>query len=261
MIPKVIHYGWFGNGKMPETDKKCIESWKKYCPDFEIKFWDETNFKDENEYLKKARDTKKWGFFIDYFKFKVIYEFGGVYMDTDMLLLKPIDHLLENKSFWSFESDVHVNTAIIGSEKNNPIIKQCLEFYTNFKYSDVFLESPKIITPELKKIGLIDDNGSPQYCEENLVLPYIYFYPMSFQEADGQYQKFIKEESLGVHMWNASWFDPFRFFWNGRIRSGWKAVLATILKNPFQGLTFYRNVFYHLRKSIFGYETIQKGSE
>ena len=95
-IPKIIHYCWFGGNPLPELAQKCIESWKKYCPDYEIKRWDETNFDlDCCDYVREAYQEKKWAFVSDYARFKILYEYGGVYFDTDVELIKPIDDIVE----------------------------------------------------------------------------------------------------------------------------------------------------------------------
>ena len=104
MIPKIIHYCWFGGNPLPELAVKCIESWKKYCPDYEIKRWDESNF-DLNccDYVKEAYRAKKWAFVSDYARFKVLYDEGGLYFDTDVELIKPIDDIIERGPFMGAE--------------------------------------------------------------------------------------------------------------------------------------------------------------
>ena len=112
MIPKVIHYCWFGGNPLPELAQKCIESWKKYCPDYEIKRWDETNF-DINccEYVREAYGAKMWAFVSDYARFRILYENGGVYFDTDVELIKPIDDIIAKGPFMGLEES---GTAQVG---------------------------------------------------------------------------------------------------------------------------------------------------
>lgn len=95
MIPKVIHYCWFGCKPLPEDVKRYIKTWKKYCPDYEIKEWNESNFDvKQNQYCREAYEAKKWAFVSDYVRLKVLYDYGGVYMDTDVEVCKPLDHSL-----------------------------------------------------------------------------------------------------------------------------------------------------------------------
>lgn len=132
MIPKIIHYCWFGGNEMPQKIKKCLASWKKYCPDYEIKEWNESNFDvNSNIYTQEAFQLKKWAFITDYVRLYVLSRYGGVYMDTDVELIKPIDILLENKAFTGFETESYIPTGIIASEQNNEWVNYLLSYYDN----------------------------------------------------------------------------------------------------------------------------------
>lgn len=140
MIPKIIHYCWFGENPLPELAQKCIASWEKYCPDYEIKEWNENNF-DLNgcAFVKEAYEAKKWAFVSDFARLKIIYEEGGIYLDTDVEILKSFDTLLGNKCFLGEETSGFVATGLgFGAEKYNPIIKELLEMYIgkHFKLED-----------------------------------------------------------------------------------------------------------------------------
>ena len=158
MIPKKIHYCWFGRNPKPKLAEKCIASWKKYCPDYEIIEWNEDNFDiDMNAYVKSAYEQKKYAFLTDYARLLIIYENGGVYFDTDVELIKPIDDLLENKSFFGFEDREHVNTGLgFGAEKENQIIKRMQKEYDGLlDKGDSFIGCPILNTNALVKAGLI----------------------------------------------------------------------------------------------------------
>ena len=124
MIPKIIHYCWFGGKPLSPMARRCIDSWKKYCPDYQIKRWDETNF-DLNSctYIREAYEAKKWAFITDYVRLCVMYNYGGIYMDTDVEVLKNLDCFLSEKAFSGFESVDRIPTGIMASEKECPIIK------------------------------------------------------------------------------------------------------------------------------------------
>ena len=112
MIPKKIHYCWFGRGEKPKLAKKCIESWKKYCPDYEIVEWNEDNFDiNQNEYTKYCYNNKKFAFLSDYARLMVVYKEGGIYFDTDVEVVRSFDDLLNNKAFVGFETDEYVKAA------------------------------------------------------------------------------------------------------------------------------------------------------
>ena len=105
MIPKVIHYCWFGGNPLPELAKICIDSWKKYLPDYEIKEWNETNFDlDSCEYIREAYNCKKWAFVSDYARFWILYNYGGLYFDTDVEILNPLDDIIKCGSFMGNET-------------------------------------------------------------------------------------------------------------------------------------------------------------
>ncbi len=132
MIPKVIHYVWVGGNPLTPLAEKCIESWKKYCPDYEIKRWDESNFDiTQNDYCKEAYESKKWAFVSDYIRLKVLYEYGGVYMDTDVEVIKSLDKYLKHSAFSGYEGHEFVPTGIIGAEKGNRWIEENLKQYDN----------------------------------------------------------------------------------------------------------------------------------
>ncbi len=135
MIPKTIHYCWFGGNPLPELAQKCIESWKKFCPDYEIIQWDETNFDiNQNDYCREAYEAKKWAFVSDYARLKILYEYGGIYMDTDVEVIKNLDCFLNHTAFVGFESERCVQTGVMASEKNGEWIKLLLSSYDDRKF-------------------------------------------------------------------------------------------------------------------------------
>lgn len=112
-IPKIIHYCWFGGGPISEADRKCIESWKKYCPDYKIIEWNEQNFEiSANRYAQQAYEAKKYAFVSDYARLAVVYEYGGIYLDTDVELVRPLDELLELPGFMGFQNNNEVATGL-----------------------------------------------------------------------------------------------------------------------------------------------------
>lgn len=130
MIPKIIHACWLGSAEMPQVYKNYIEGWKKLNPDFEVKVWTDNDFEeyyDDSLFVRDCLEKKKYGFLADYFRFTVLYKFGGIYIDTDVEMLKPISEFLNCKMFMGYIFDTSIGTAMIGTEPNNPIIKDWLE--------------------------------------------------------------------------------------------------------------------------------------
>lgn len=130
MIPKIIHYVWLGHGEMSDKLKACMESWKKFAPDWQIKEWNEYNFDiNYNDFTRQSYDLKKYAFTSDVIRLYALYTEGGVYLDTDVMMYKPIDEFLSDEGFTGFEDTNYPVTATMGAEKNNPVIKLMLDYY------------------------------------------------------------------------------------------------------------------------------------
>jgi hypothetical protein len=128
-IPKIIHYCWFGTSKLPPEIKECIDSWKK-LKGYKIIRWDENNCAfDENEFVKKAYSEKKYAFVSDYYRLKALYEYGGIYLDTDVIVKRDFGSLLKNKAFFGFSYNCCIGTAVIGSIKGNGLMASLLAMY------------------------------------------------------------------------------------------------------------------------------------
>ena len=207
MIPKVIHYCWFGRGEKSRLMKKCIKSWKKYCPDYEIIEWNEDNFDiNENAFVKQAYECKKWAFVADYARLKVLYEYGGIYLDTDQELIKGIDKFIEFKAFMGFLDDENVSCGIIGCEKELPIIKEFLEIYNDSFIKDGkqnLIPNTDYITNILAFKGLkMDDNY--QVVSDMHIFPKTVFCPTTCIDN----KKFFSKDTVAIHHWAMTWRKP-----------------------------------------------------
>lgn len=177
VIPKVIHYCWFGNSPLPDQFKRWMESWYKFCPDYEIKEWNESNYDiSKNRYMQQAYEHKKWGFVPDYARLDIIYENGGIYLDTDVELIAGLDDLLYQKGFIGFERESLINFGMgFGAVRGLEIIKELRDDYDdkNFLKEDGSLDllpSPSIQTALLEKKGL-KRNGEYQIVDGLTVYP------------------------------------------------------------------------------------------
>lgn len=204
-IPKVIHYCWFGGKPLPKSAKKCIKSWQKYCPDYEIKRWDESNF-DVNctPYCKFAFENKKWAFLTDYIRLKVVYDNGGVYLDTDVELLKPLDDLIKDGAYMGFQNETEVATGLgFAGEKGNEFIGENMRYYENLTDFSQLRSCPIITTELLIPYGLKEDNGSIQKVAGMNIFPPEYLCPKN--ERTGLSEK--TKNTHSIHHFDASWFE------------------------------------------------------
>lgn len=216
-IPKVIHYCWFGGKPLPRKVVKCIASWKRYCPDYEIIRWDETNFDvQENLYIKEAYENERWAFVSDYARLKIIYENGGIYLDTDVKLIKPLDDLLEYEGFMGFQNREIINQTVyetvatglgFGAVARHPVIKMLLEDYLEIPFlkSDGSMDltpCPERSTKTLMKMGLKDDGKRQEICGIQ-IFPAEYFCPLDRSIARMR----ITENTYSIHLFSASWYD------------------------------------------------------
>ena len=136
MIPKVIHYCWFGRNPKPALLQRCMASWKRYCPDYEIIEWNEDNFDlDCCDYVREAYDAKKWAFVTDYARLKIVHDHGGIYLDTDVELVRSPDDLLDDDAFFGLENMECVNTGLgFGAVSANPVVAAMLRDYDDVHF-------------------------------------------------------------------------------------------------------------------------------
>lgn len=211
LIPKRIHYCWFGKGKKPQIVKKCIRSWEKKCPDYEIIEWNESNFDINcNKWCQLAYEEKKWAFVSDYVRLKVLWEYGGIYMDTDVELLKPLDDFLVYKCFLGFQHETFVsNGLIIGAEKNHVFVKENMEIYENLvfrneKDSYKLKVCQEYTTEILQNKGLIVPcDGKIQIVRDVYVFPPDYFCPYDHRTNTMHQTK----NTVSIHHFASSWWD------------------------------------------------------
>jgi hypothetical protein len=213
MIPKIIHYCWFGGNPLPELAVKCIASWKKYFPEYEICQWDESNYDVHKiTYIDEAYAAKKYAFVSDYARFDILCHYGGICFDTDVEVIKPfMDDLLRNNvCFCGFEDNQHVNPgSIFAGEKGCCIAKEMTEFYAacNFIKENGALNltpSPVILTNLLLRYGLTQDGSFQRLNNGTITIyPAEYFCPKSFKTG------VIKQtpNTYCIHHFEASWLD------------------------------------------------------
>lgn len=208
MIPKKIHYCWFGGKELPEDVKKYIDTWKKYCPDYEIIEWNENNFNvTQNQYCKEAYEAKKWAFVSDYARLKVLYDNGGIYMDTDVEVCKPFDNLLNYGFFCCYEdiNNTQISLGTFGCERFNPYIKFLLESYKNrhFLIDNKFdyTTNVQFITNLTNSKYKIEKNKYSYITKNNIIFPLEFFIAKDFFTG-----KILKtDKTYAIHHYAATW--------------------------------------------------------
>lgn len=207
MIPKVIHYCWFGRGKMPEMALKCIESWKKYLPEYKIKEWNEDNFDlDMYPYVREAYDNRKFAFVTDVVRLYALYNEGGIYMDTDVEVLKSLDPFLHHNAFSGFEDDKNIPTGIMASEKGGRWAKENLDYYNDkhFIKDDGTMDvttNVQTITNIMLPYGLKQNNSYQDFPGLITFYPKDYFCPKSYK--DGKI--YTTKNTVTIHHFAGSW--------------------------------------------------------
>ena len=222
MIPKIIHCFWIGNKPLSKLAKKCIASWKKVMPDYDIKLWNEKNYDfSKNEFMKSAYEQKKWAFVSDYARLDIIYNYGGIYLDTDVEVLKPFDELLNYPAFCGFQYDLFVNFGLgFGAEKGNVIIKKIIEAYDNcsldidletkqyiqqkyveeYSKNKPFMPSPIIQTQILRANYNLKQNNKRQSLQNMEVFPNSFFCP-----TNKVFLPIKTKTAYSVHWFASSW--------------------------------------------------------
>lgn len=214
MFPKTIHYCWFGGRPLPKSARKCIASWKKHFPDWEIKEWNESNF-DINAipYTRQAAERGKWAFVSDYARFHILYNNGGIYFDTDVEVIAPMENIISRGAFMGWEKS-HVGVGVatglgIGAPKGHPVYREIIDYYTTLPFIDENgRQLPgtvvKHVTDILLRHGLkLED--TLQTVGEITIYPHDYFNPLD--DATGRLT--ITPNSRSIHRYDKTWCDNY----------------------------------------------------
>lgn len=205
---KTIHYCWFGGAKKGRLVIRCIASWRRVMPDWDIREWNEHNFDIEsNQYAKEAYEQRKWAFVSDYARLKILYEYGGVYLDTDVEALKPLNKFLVHGAFAGFEDDESIAPVIMGAQRGNAWIRDHLEDYDNRCFIlpsgelDITTNVMAMTEKSIACHGFVPNGKYQVLTHDAHIYPSEWFCPLSC--AYGTMR--ITENSHTIHYWNASW--------------------------------------------------------
>ncbi len=206
-IPKKIHFVWVGGNPYPKDIKRCMKSWKKHLKDYEIKEWNEKNFDiNSHPFCKAAYEAKKWAYVSDYIRAYALYTEGGVYLDTDNIVVDNIDDLLNNKAFVGYETDEFPFTACFGAVKGHPLLKKILDYYKDAKFRFDKKNQLKEVNTKIVANILINDFGCEIGNKEQILKDDIKVYPKEVLCNPSKKSKVI-------HIFTGTWMEgtkPFK---------------------------------------------------
>lgn len=253
MIPKIIHYCWYGRGEMSIQIKETIDSWRKQCPDYELKLWTEDNSPIKIPYLRDALKHHRWAFAADYMRFYALYHEGGVYMDTDMYLIKPLDEFLSNEMFVGREDKYLASMGIIGMKKGNKLAKYCLDKYNHDGFNVVH---PPIVTcmvtENLYQYGFIEEDKTQHLTNGLVVYQSDYFYPIHYTHKY-PYNEILEHataNSRGIHWGCGSWGDEFKFLEKKQYSKGFDMAWEHIKRTPFLPWAYWKKLIKYIGRYL-----------
>lgn len=239
MIPKNIYYVWVGGKDKPAIFYECLESWQKNLPGYNIIEINEYTFDldyhlEHNKFFNICYERKMWAFVSDYMRVIHLYENGGIYLDTDMQIIKDISTLIDNKVefFAGFEDDNLINGAILGASKGSEILKNIIEFYNKDIWGSPLFSIPSIITYTLNNyIPNLNKIKHSYYDEKVKIYPYYYFYPYHYTEDFTE--SCITDQTYAIHWWSHSWnkIDDYIFLRTKHLVGVKQNILAFLIKN------------------------------
>ncbi len=212
MIPKIIHYCWLSGEDFPPSVQKCIQSWKSILHDYEFILWDTKRFDINSvKYVKEAFEAKKYAFASDYIRLYALYNYGGIYLDSDIEVYKSFNELLNNKAFTGFEDEANIGAWMFGSEKGNPLFRELLDYYNgkSFIFPDGSYNMTANVVPvtnTLLKYGL-KPNGRFQDLGNIVIYPREFFCPYNPFVDDGM-DLYMSDKTYCKHLFDGAWYDP-----------------------------------------------------
>ncbi|HBK83735.1 MAG TPA: hypothetical protein DDZ41_09095 [Flavobacterium sp.] len=257
MIPKIIHYCWFGGAKKSGLIKECIQSWHTFLPDYKIVEWNETNSDLSHPFVQKAYQQKMWAFVSDYVRLDVLSKYGGIYLDTDMMILKNFDALLNHQCFFGAEDKNFINCSIIGCQAGFQFIEKCKLIYNEVINVNATKEItiPKLVTNEFREYYAFKDVFTEILkIDEITIYPEHYFYPLPYSNKWDlkNYKNYIHIRSFAVHLWSSSWVpnSEFQDIRNGYYYVGFKKVWNKIKRDKKINWSYIKKIVSALKTSL-----------
>ena len=215
-IPKIIHYCWFGGKPLTPLAQKCVESWHRVMPDYEIKLWDESNYDfQKNEFMANAYKRKKWGFVPDYARLEIIYNYGGIYLDTDVEILKPLDRFMQHELFMGYECKFWVSTAVIGGVPGHPVFQSLVKLCSSKQSLKITAKSSvHIWSTVLAKVYHIRARGKTKLLDNGIgIYSKEWFYPIHYITR----KKVVLPSTHTIHYYEGTWGNEKRLSMAGKV--------------------------------------------
>lgn len=259
MIPKVIHYCWYGEKKKPKLVRDCIASWKKHLSDYQIIEWNETNSDLSHPFVKEMYKKKKWAFVSDYIRLQKIYEFGGIYLDTDMMVLKNFEEFIDNECFAGAEDADFINVAVIGACAGNQFIRECKEVYDSLiiekdrNLGEITI--PKLVTKKFRDLYSYNYKFDEIIAFEGIkIYPFNFFYPLPFVKKNdiNNHKSYIRNETVAIHLWSSSWveYSEFQYFNNRAYFKGFCKMMQHLYNSREFKYVYFRKIGATIKKSL-----------
>lgn len=212
MIPKIIHYIWFSGEEKPELIKRCVDSWKKVLVDYEIKEWtlkDVEQIRKDNKYLDQALNNKKWSWASDFLRLWILYNVGGIYLDSDVEVLKPFDKCLNDGFFTCYEFKKSIEAAVMGSEKGNRFAKEFLDLYANRDFDDELKKGQPEIIPIILADYINEKYKIYKARRRHTIIDSLHIYPYYYFSPKNKFKNRIQKnkKTIAIHHFNGAWFE------------------------------------------------------
>jgi mannosyltransferase OCH1-like enzyme len=203
MIPRKIHYCWFGPKPLPAVVLKCLKTWKEHLPHYDLVLWNEKNSPMQVPYVQEAYSAKKYAFVSDYVRFWALYNHGGFYLDTDMFVVKSFNELLNYEVVFGWETNQKINLScgVIGAVPKQSFIGEIKDHYENLHFN--LSNIPDLVVP-----GIVSHCYRKYSSKEYItILPYDYFYPFPYEEKENtaSFMEYRTERTFAIHLWDVSW--------------------------------------------------------
>ena len=247
MIPKIIHYCWFGKKRKPALVKECIRSWKEKLPEYKIQCWNEKNAPLDHPFVKAALKERYFAFAADYVRLYALSQQGGIYFDTDVMVIKSFDPLLKYDFFLGEELPGRINLAVAGAVPKHPLIARFLQYYDENKFDPA---KPPIISTCLTDV--FNEVKQELLGANDMVFNTDYFYPLPYDKKFEDYKTYVNSHTYAAHLWNHSWRTEIQYIEEKEYVLAFKKTIEHLTHNKSDRFNkaYYKNLLRKVKSSL-----------